>query len=392
MRMFLLETAILPELTPAACTAITGRSDAAAILDDLYQRNLFLIALDRSLTTDHRPPTTDQEVVGGRRPSFDDQSMYRYHDLFRDFLLTHLDRDAPEWRRGLHMRAAAAETNPTRRVQHYIQARAWEEAALAIEQLGGQLIGQGAYATLHGWCAALPEVTRVAHPWLLYWLGRSAWDLFDIDAARALTEQALAGFEATGDSHGQSEALIQLITDPSIWSDLDRGWRLSARALSAPLAPHRRAWLLLMRSHWLLFNGQWAEANADLDEAIALVEGSGEPQTILAVANAISGVFSGLYGGTARFERLLALLAPHVPRTESIVTLDWLKLRVYVQLWRGQLDDALALCEQIWAAGERLGVVARASLSIGAIPPLCATISRRLRRRRRGAGAPVSAP
>ncbi len=115
MRMFLLETAVLPKLTTAACAAIMGRSDAAAILDDLYHRNLFLIALDHddppptpalsgAEGTDHRPP----EIIGARWSTFGNQPTYRYHDLFRDFLLAHMERDAPEWRRGLHMRAAAA--------------------------------------------------------------------------------------------------------------------------------------------------------------------------------------------------------------------------------------------------------------------------------------------
>jgi LuxR family maltose regulon positive regulatory protein len=44
VRAFLLETSILAELTPARCQAVTGRSDAGAILEDLYRRNLFLIS------------------------------------------------------------------------------------------------------------------------------------------------------------------------------------------------------------------------------------------------------------------------------------------------------------------------------------------------------------
>ena len=56
--MFLLETAVLPNLTPALCQAVTGRADAESVLDTLYRRNLFLVALD-----DQRPPTTDRETT-----------------------------------------------------------------------------------------------------------------------------------------------------------------------------------------------------------------------------------------------------------------------------------------------------------------------------------------
>jgi len=45
VRMFLLETAVLPNLTPVLCQAVTGRSDAEALLDALYRRNLFLMEI-----------------------------------------------------------------------------------------------------------------------------------------------------------------------------------------------------------------------------------------------------------------------------------------------------------------------------------------------------------
>jgi predicted ATPase/transcriptional regulator with XRE-family HTH domain len=94
-RAFLLETSVLPELTPQACQALTGRLDAAAVLDDLYRRNLFLVRL------------TD----GGRRSDDSlgaavETATYRYHDLFRVFLRERLRRDAPEWFQQLRARAA----------------------------------------------------------------------------------------------------------------------------------------------------------------------------------------------------------------------------------------------------------------------------------------------
>jgi LuxR family maltose regulon positive regulatory protein len=57
MRMFLLETAVLPNLTPTLCQAVTGRADSEAILDALYRRNLFLVEIrDRRLEIDARDP------------------------------------------------------------------------------------------------------------------------------------------------------------------------------------------------------------------------------------------------------------------------------------------------------------------------------------------------
>ncbi|NTW02607.1 MAG: helix-turn-helix domain-containing protein, partial [Oscillochloris sp.] len=114
-RTFLLETAILSELTPQACQGLTGFANAPAILDELYRRNLFLIQL-----------RTDPAASS-------DQAFYRYHDLFRAFLLERLRREAPEWLRDLHRRAVACVGDPLRMIEHLIQAELWDAAAAEIE-------------------------------------------------------------------------------------------------------------------------------------------------------------------------------------------------------------------------------------------------------------------
>ena len=98
MRAFLLETSILPELTPALCQAVTGRSDASVVLEELNRRNLFLVALD--------------EV----------SSAYRFHALFAEFLRERLAREMPGRIADLHRRAAEAERHvaPMRAIPHYL--------------------------------------------------------------------------------------------------------------------------------------------------------------------------------------------------------------------------------------------------------------------------------
>jgi LuxR family transcriptional regulator, maltose regulon positive regulatory protein len=51
MAQFMLDTSVLGELTPDACTGITGRQDAASLLRTLDATGLFLVALDEERTS-----------------------------------------------------------------------------------------------------------------------------------------------------------------------------------------------------------------------------------------------------------------------------------------------------------------------------------------------------
>jgi len=99
---FMLDTSILGQLTPAACAAVTGRHDAAAMLRRIDTAHLFLVALDES------------------------QETFRYHRLVRQVLHAELrarDRDREPL---LHQRAAEyfERTGDTpRATRHFLSAR-----------------------------------------------------------------------------------------------------------------------------------------------------------------------------------------------------------------------------------------------------------------------------
>jgi LuxR family transcriptional regulator, maltose regulon positive regulatory protein len=80
---FMLDTSILGQLTPAACAAVTGRHDAAAMLRRIDAAHLFLIALDEQ------------------------QETFRYHRLVRQVL--HAELRARDRDREPALHAAAAE-------------------------------------------------------------------------------------------------------------------------------------------------------------------------------------------------------------------------------------------------------------------------------------------
>ena len=109
---FMLDTSVLGELTADACTAVTGRQDAAALLRSIDAASLFLVALD------------------------DERTSFRYHHLVGQVLRTELR--ARDRARELALQLRAAEwfesAGETRRAARYFLAARQVDRALALMQ------------------------------------------------------------------------------------------------------------------------------------------------------------------------------------------------------------------------------------------------------------------
>jgi LuxR family maltose regulon positive regulatory protein len=317
-RSFLLETAILPELIPHICEALTGRADTPIILDQLYRRNLFLVKIQADT------------------PLGNDQAAYRYHDLFRAFLLERLRREAPEWLQALHRRAAACVGDPLRAIDHLCHAELWDTAADQIEAIAESLLAQGAHHTLQTLIDALPEATRVARPRLRYLLGICIWQHWDSRAAAELLVGAANDFARLGDTISQGNALVFLSTALGHAGELGRARDAAEQALLLPLAPVRRVQLLAGRSWQNLVGGEWPQAAADLDEALAIVERTRDAQACTALMVALKGSLMSLPGAIARIARLSRLITALVPQQQRELHAATAVMRAWAAIW---LDD-----------------------------------------------------
>ena len=109
---FMLDTSILSVLTAGACTAITGRHDAAALLHGIGAAHLFLVALD------------------------EEQTSFRYHPLVRQML--HAELRARDQAREHMLQLRAAEwyesAGDTRRAARHFLAAQQADRALALLQ------------------------------------------------------------------------------------------------------------------------------------------------------------------------------------------------------------------------------------------------------------------
>lgn len=146
VQAFLLATSILERMCAPLCDAILGVSDhGEKILLQMEQANLFVVALD------------------------DQGCWYRYHHLFRDFLLARLLKMQPERIPELHRAASAwfVEHDFLREAaQHALRTRDWEYAAAFVEQHSFTMIIHSELSTIYEWCSAFPEEVMRAHPLL----------------------------------------------------------------------------------------------------------------------------------------------------------------------------------------------------------------------------------
>nr|WP_241744358.1 AAA family ATPase [Cellulosimicrobium arenosum] len=202
---FLRCTSVLDQLSAGACDALLDTDDSRALLREIEAAHLFLVPLD------HR------------------RGWFRYHSLFREFLLAELDRVEGDAVRGLHRRAAAWFTEnglAARAVEHLLAAGASDEAALLVAGLALSTYQRGQVDVLERWLVAVGDAAIEGCPplvvvaaWKALLLGdtREAerWaavlerlDLHDAsDEDRTALESARCQVRAAMCSDGEAKAL-----------------------------------------------------------------------------------------------------------------------------------------------------------------------------------------
>lgn len=169
---FLLRTAILDELEPAACDAVLERSDSAQRLRALAGEDLFVAPLGRS------------------------SGVYQVHGLFRENLLHELRRSSPGLERELHGRASrwfAGRGEPEQAIRHALAGGDVQSAADLVFARLFEYEVSGREPLLRRWCAWFTDEQQHAHPELAITLGWCALDGGDGAGAAHWAAVALGG-------------------------------------------------------------------------------------------------------------------------------------------------------------------------------------------------------
>jgi LuxR family maltose regulon positive regulatory protein len=189
LRDFLLQVCVLQELTAARAAAVSGRPDAARLLERVEAMGLFITALDASEPT------------------------LKLHDLFRAALEQRLKRERPDELPHLLRRAAAGESDPVRRIALLLRAGDEPGAAQVLLDAMPAWITAGALPTARSMLASFDAATRES---------LSAWHL-----SECLLAWAQGDFATMDASARAAQALGERANDVEV-ADMGLGYRAIA--------------------------------------------------------------------------------------------------------------------------------------------------------------------
>lgn len=390
LQEFLRRTAVLDELSADLCDAMLGGDDSGEVLRRIEALNLFLIPLDRR------------------------ELWFRYHALFREFLLADLRRRERAVISGLHVRAAdwlEGEQMLDPAVDHLLAAGEVERAGALVVELALQTYQRGEVAVVERWLDGLGDAVIEASPalaviaaWAAILQGKSPaserwaatlerFALEDVpDEDRAAFESARAMVRAAMCAGGWesvlSDAKLAAAYEPawSPWRDQALHLLGSGLLLAGDRAAARGAFaeasevgaqagnadsVLLSEAELAILameDGAWSDADAHAHVAVRAVDDNhmeGYPTTALALA--VSARLAQRRGDSAAAERFLvrAMRA----RVHCTHVLPYLAMRTRLQIagvfvglgdrtaarhMLREIDDLLARCPDVGTLADEI--------------------------------------
>lgn len=179
IRSFLLQTAMLDQLTGPLCDAVTGQERSAVQLEALERGNFFVIPLD------------------------DQRRWYRYHHLFSDVLQVRLLAEQPELVPTLHRRASLwyeQQGLVGEAIRHVLAAGKSQDIAHAadlVERAVPSIRQSRQEALLLDWLRALPDELLQQRPVLCAWYAHTLLANGELEGVEARLQDAERWLDTT---------------------------------------------------------------------------------------------------------------------------------------------------------------------------------------------------
>lgn len=376
LRLFLLRSSLLDELSPALCNAICGCSNSLDMLRELERHQLFLVPIDEQ------------------------RDLYRYHSLFLDFLRHQMQRRHNEELPALHLAACnayLAEGRVIPAIRHALQCGNTQIAIDLLHQHVDMLLSQGRLRLLAECIGQLPKAELERHPRLQLiraWCTAFTWGpkealtlVADIDSSTlsgesaayllALRPMLLVMLDQSEQAYEMgTQSLTQVTTEyPFAWAMLNQALTQTSILLGRHQEAHhfvdeaRRAqsdsagafgFVLAESAEALLdmMAGRLKQATARLRLATTMLEGSRRRDRN---GNALAAVqlAEALYESDEceEAQRLLLIYTPLVQDlglSDGLITAHTLLARIADD--KGDRDRALQMLSELENVGHRLGL------------------------------------
>lgn len=334
-RHLLMDLSLLESLQLDLCSALFPELRCSASLPELAQKNVFL-------------------TVAGDGKSSEE---YRFHPLFRDFLVRRLRAERGQAR-------VAEERN--RIAEYFLAGRKWEmalpylldaqsfdRAASVIAETGGEWIQTGAFTSLGFFVERVPDANLESFPRSLLHKAEIARLQGETDKSTTLLHRAVKLLSDSKDATGEAEALHSLASLARRRGKHNEAFELLERAEA--LVPQTSETFMKCantRGLCLIVLGKWAEAEQQFRVALELAERFANEHYVRLVTHnlALAPGFRGDFGEALRwFRRIFREDQPdkQLPQ-EAIGHLNVARLHLY----RGEFDEsekhltrALELCQ-----------------------------------------------
>ena len=218
IQRFLLHTCVLAQMDGASCNAIANVKDAQHTLEQLEEQNIFVTSLDS------------------------ERAWYRYHYLFREFLLSKMRHEMPEELKGLEIDAGryyAGLSEWESAFQHYIQAGDTTAAARCACNFAADYVERGRSEALHRHLSRLPPEVMIQFPNLLIQHGNVHWRMGKVGLAVEAYQKARLAFSTQGQASGVSQALTRLAEVERSQGNYNSAEMMATQALDAsPMDNH----------------------------------------------------------------------------------------------------------------------------------------------------------
>jgi len=166
VQRFLKSTSILRVITPAVCDHILAIDNSKAILKGLERRCIFLFKVERE--------------------------GYRYHPLFRDFLLNLLHEGE---KKALYLKAGDYYRNEGRyreAIEYYLSGCDYKEALRLIKRIAPEQMRRAGFSRLKGWLTQIPSKIIMRMPWFLTLQGNICLEEGAYEKAELFYERAVS--------------------------------------------------------------------------------------------------------------------------------------------------------------------------------------------------------